>query len=103
MYLNEKEEKIIGQFINVADEYMDEILLLKWTDGSCVYAKYDSPFEDSVDLPPGEQGYEEFWSLIFKALSRKGNPPIHISEHNLFLIDYRNFPNEILANGKKIN
>ncbi len=103
LYLNENEQKIIENFISIENKYKNEKLLLKWYDGSQVIARYDSFIEDENDYELENEKYEEFWSFVFKKIDFVGNPPIEISEDDFFLINYNNFPNEILANGKKIN
>ena len=102
-FLNEKEEKIIGKFLNNTNSIQGEELSLIWDDGSQVYAKYDSFIEDELDFEIDEEGYEEIWSFVFKVIRADTNAPIEITEDNYFLINYRNFPKEIIVNGKKIN
>lgn len=102
-FLNDKEEKIIGKFLNSADGIQGKELNLIWDDGSRVCALYDSYIEDESDFEIGEDGYEEFWSFVFKVVRADANAPIEVTEDDYFLINYRNFPKEIIANGKKIN
>ncbi len=97
MYLNDKEEKIIGSFMNVADELEGKLIILKWEDGSQVQGIYDSYMEDELDCDIDDESYEEFWSFVFKAVDISGEPPIYITEDEYFCIDYRNFPAEILV------
>ena len=47
LYLNENEEKIIGNFMDREEEFENKELILKWKDGSQIIAKYDSFIEDS--------------------------------------------------------
>lgn len=103
MYLNDKEEKIIGKFMDVADDLEEKMLTLKWNDGSQVLAIYDSYMEDEVDCELDDEEYEEFWSFVFKAIDLVGTPPVYITEDKYFCVDYRNFPNEILDGTKKVN
>ena len=103
IYLNNNEEQIIKKFLTVEEEYENENLILKWENGSQIFAEYDSFIEDENDFEIEDKEYEEFWSFIFKKIEIIGNPPVEISEDNYFLINYHNFPNEIIANGKKIN
>ena len=103
IYLNENEEKIIGKFIEVEDKYENNALSLVWKNGDRVEAKYDSFIEDENDCELEDENYEEFWSFIFKKIEIEGNPPIEVTEDGYFLINYHNFPQEILVDGKKIN
>ena len=103
MYLNDREEKIIGHFFEIADEYEGKMLTLKWNDGSMVQGIYDSFMEDELDCEMEEDGYEEFWSFIFKAVNFSGKPPVYITDDKYFCIDYRNFPDVIMAGKEKIN
>lgn len=103
IYLNENEERIIGKFIEVEDKYENNTLSLVWKNGDRVEAKYDSFIEDENDCELEDENYEEFWSFIFKKIEIEGNPPIEVTEDGYFLINYHNFPQEILVDGKKIN
>lgn len=103
IYLNENEEKIIGEFMEVEDKYVNEELDLVWNDGSKVTVKYDSFIEDENDCEMEDENYEEFISFVFIKINIFGNPPIEVSEDDYFLINYHNFPSEILVNGVKIN
>ena len=103
MYLNDKEEKIIGSFMNVADELEGKLIILNWKDGSQAQGIYDSYIEDELDCDMDDESYEEFWSFVFKAVDIAGEPPVYITEDEYFCINYRNFPEEIIAEGKKIN
>ena len=101
-YLNDKEEKIIGRFISNAGEYEYKEITLKWEDGNQATATFDSYIEDENDYEMDDENYEEFWSFVFKALSIKGEPPIYITEDDYFIINYHNFPDEIIVGNKKI-
>lgn len=103
MYLNDKEEKIIGSFMDVADKLEGKILILKWKDGSCVHGIYDSFIEDESNFDMDDENYEEFWSFVFKAIDMEGEPPIFITEDEYFCVNYHNFPEEIISNGQRIN
>ncbi|MBR5155410.1 MAG: hypothetical protein IKW62_02870 [Clostridia bacterium] len=102
-FLNEKEEKVIGKFLNSTDDIQGKELNLIWDYGSQAHALYDSYIEDESDFEIDEDGYEEFWSFVFKVITVDTNTPIEITEDNYSLINYRNFPKEIIVNGKKIN
>ncbi|MBR5614214.1 MAG: hypothetical protein IKW64_02800 [Clostridia bacterium] len=102
-FLNEKEEKVIGKFLNSTNSIQGKELNLIWDDGSHVHALYDSYIEDESDFEMDEDGYEEFWSFVFKVICADANAPIEITEDDYFLINYRNFPKEIIINGEKIN
>jgi len=101
--LNEREEKVIGRFVDNQSKYEDAEMWLKWKDGSQVVAKYRMYLEDVNDCEPEDEKYEEFWSFVFEVTDVKGTPPVHITHHNLFIVSYHNFPDEIVVDGKKIN
>ena len=103
MYLNKKEEKIIGAFMELADELEGKMIILKWKDGSYIQAVYDSYIEDESDCDMDDDNYEEFWSFVFKAIDLKGTPPVNITEDEYFCISYHNFPDEILDGRNKIS
>lgn len=103
IYLNENEERIIGKFVEGENKYENQTLVLIWSDGSQVIAKYDSFIEDEANCELEDEYYEEFTSFVFIMISGNGNPPIDVSQDGFFLINYHNFPKDILANGEKIN
>ncbi len=103
MYLNSKEEKIIGKCIEVIDDYNQKEMLLKWDNTNIAYGIYDTYIEDENDFDMDSDEYEEFWSFVFKVIEVIGNPPIYVTEDKYFMINYHNFPDEILVDGKKIN
>jgi len=103
MYFSEKERPIIRTFYGNMDEYAKKPMFLRWKDGSMVIANFDTCFDDDNDLELDDENYEDFTSFVFKALWVKDNPPVYITEDLFFLVDYRNFPDEIIAGGKKIN
>lgn len=103
MFLNEKEGKVVGVFLEVADKYEGKKLVLKWEDGSVVKGIFDSYIEDESDCDMDEEGYEEFWSFVFKAIDLVGKPPVYITEDEYFCVNYHNFPDKITVDGKKIN
>lgn len=102
-FWNDREEKIIGTFMNNIDSYEEQELILKWEDGSEVCAIFDSYIEDESDCDLDEEGYEEFWSFVFKAVDIVGDPPIYITEDDYFMVNYLNFPKEILAGKTQIS
>ncbi len=97
MYLNNFEEKIISTFHKNLDKLMGKTLLLKWDSGHITGA-FDTCFEDMDD-----KASEEFYSFVFLVFSKEGNPPVVISDDNYCLINYKNFPIEILLDSKKLN
>lgn len=103
MYLNDKEERIIGAFMNVADKLEGKLIILNWKDGSQAQGIYDSYIEDELDCDIDDEDYEEFWSFVFKAVDIEGEPPIYITEDEYFCIDYHNFPDEIIVDNNKIS
>lgn len=103
MYLNKREAEIIGTFMDVEDDFEGKKLILKWNNGSQVTAVYDTYIEDEADCEIEDGNYEEFWSFVFKAIDLIGEPPVYITEDEYFCVNYHNFPDEIIADSKKIN
>ena len=99
--LNDNEEKIIGTFGKNQCKFDDTKMTLKWKDGSEIIAIYRNYLEDDMELDDGTD--EELWSFLFEVIDVNGTPPVYITEHNLFIVNYHNFPDEIIADGKKIN
>ena len=58
MFLNYKEEAIIGAFLEVAEDYCFEDLELTWSNGGKIIGNYVSNFEDSCGKK-GEEGKME--------------------------------------------
>jgi len=103
VYFTEREREIIRTFYVNLDLYDRETMTLKWSNGSVIIAKFDTCFDDDNELEPGEDGYEDFNSFVFEVINVFGNPPVYISKDKLCLINYKNFPDEILVGNKKIN
>ena len=103
MLLNGKEDVYISAFMSNLKKYAKEDMILKWDNDNYVSAILDVYFEDENELDEDSEGYEEYISFCFKADEIAGNPPIEVTEDNYFLINYHNFPREILVNGVKIN
>lgn len=101
--LNNFESKIVGIFSANSDDYDNEIMELVWKDDTKIIAKFDTCFEDDNDYEINDRQYEEFTSFVFTTISLIGHPPVYITEDNIFLVNYHNFPEKILVNGKKIN
>jgi len=102
-YVNDKEEEIIGSFMNIEDELEGTEVMLIWNNGSCVQGIYDSFIEDESDCEMEDEKYEEFWSFVFKLVNFSGEPPVFITKDNFFCVNYHNFPDAIMVEGKKIN
>ena len=103
MFLNDKEEAIIGKFLSHADDYDYEDMELTWSNGSKIVATYVSNFEDSNDKIKGTEGYEEYTTFVFDVIEVIGEPPVLISEQDGFCINYHNFPEEIVKDEEKLN
>ena len=103
MYLSEKEREIIRVFMTNLDMYIKEEMKLVWKDGSMVVARFDTCFDDDNDLEMDDPKYEEYVSFVFEVISVMGNPPVYITEDEYFCVSYHNFPDEIIADNKKIN
>ena len=54
-------------------------------------------------LDVDDKNYEDFTTFAFAAVETKGNPPVLITKDNYFCVNYKNFPDEIIVNGRKIN
>ena len=103
MFLNDKEEAIIGTFLSNADEYEFDDMELVWDNGSKIIANYVSNYENSNDEKKDSPDYEEFTTIVFDAIVVIGEPPVMISEQDGFCLSYHNFPSLITVDGNKIN
>ena len=103
LFLNKNEENIICNFLKHEREYINKDLDLRWENKGGVIAKYKVLLEDESDYEIGESEYEELWSFGFNLVEIYGAPPISVNHQNNFLINYHNFPDEIIFDGKKIN
>lgn len=102
LYLNNKEEKVIGSFMDIEENFANKMLRLVWGDGSEVVAKYDSFIEDENENDFNSEKYEEYWSFVFLAIEAPQKVPIDISDDGFFTINYLNFPEKILCENKII-
>ena len=99
MYFSVKEQVIIEKFYkSISDLSIDDVLTLIWENGE-VQARFDTCFDDFDEIDENE----EFTSFVFEKVELKGIPPIELSASNYFIINYNNFPKDILINGIKIN
>ncbi len=103
MFLNDKEEKILGNFFENLEVYGKEEMVLIWENKGIILAKFDTCFEDDNDLEENDSNYEEFFSVSFEAIKGMGDLPVTIMKGGFFLVSYHNFPDIIMVNGKKIN
>ena len=103
--LNDYERLIIGGFLGNLDENDQKIMTLIWPDGSKIVAEFDTYFEDlnDFDAKEGDDEFDEYISFVFVAKEVFGVPPIQLNSNGFFLINYHNFPDEIIADGKKMN
>lgn len=90
MFLNPNEEKVISELYKNLDNVGGSVLTLIWESGY-IKATFDTCFEDMDD-----ETDEEFYSFVFFAEGVSGKPPVEISDDGFFLINYKNFPSEIL-------
>ena len=99
MYFSKSEQSIIETFYkNLSSITEEDILTLVWSEGQ-IQAKFDTCFDDFNE----ENEEDEFTSFVLKKIESTGKPPVEITEADFFIINYHNFPTEIICNGKKIN
>ena len=99
MYFSKSEQSIIETFYkNLSNITEEDILTLVWSEGQ-IQAKFDTCFDDFNE----ENEEDEFTSFVLKKIESTGKPPVEITEADFFIINYHNFPTEIICNGKKIN
>lgn len=99
MYFSKSEQSIIETFYkNLLSITEEDILTLVWNEGK-ILAKFNTCFDDFNE----ENEEDEFTSFVLKSLESIGKPPVEITESDFFIINYHNFPSEIICNGKKIN
>lgn len=99
MSFSKCEQPIIEVFYkNLQKIKRNDILTLMWKKG-IVMAIFDTCFDDFNE----DNETEEYTSFVFKMIKSEGNPPIEVSETKYFVVNYHNFPENILLNGEKIN
>lgn len=96
MFFSEQEELIISKFCTNLETIENSTIMLIWEEGR-VEALFDTCFEDMDD-----DTEEEYHSFVFVAKQIEGKPPVEISEDNLFLVSYKNFPEKIMLENKNI-
>lgn len=102
-FLNDREEAIIADFYRNIKSHRADKLTLVWNGFGVADAVFYSCFEDDNDLEDDDENYEEFVTFVFKATHIRGNLPVKTDENGYFWINYRTFPDEIIADNKKIN
>jgi len=102
MYLNDKEEKVIDIFYGNIDEFARYEMILIWESG-VIKAYFDTCFEDMNDYDEDDERFEEYVSFAFEVINVSGEPPVFITKDNFFCVNYHNFPDAIMVEGKKIN
>ena len=99
MFFSKSEQSIIDTFYkNLSGLTEEDILTLVWEEGQ-IQALFDTCFDDFNE----ENEEDEFTSFLLKKLKATGKTPVEITEADFFIINYHNFPTEIICNGKKIN
>lgn len=96
MYFSVEEEKIISKFYKSIVEIKNNTLKLCWLNGSAI-ARFDTCFEDEDD-----ETEEEYNSFVFEIKSIEGNIPVDVSDDNMCIVNYRNFPISIFLGKKDI-
>ena len=104
MNLNPREGVIINRFGAYAAYHYDCLFLLRWSDTDYILAEYDQAMEDENDPDGGidDPEFEEFWSFLFRVKEVHGHPPVE-PYNGFILVNYHNFPEEILHDGVKVN
>lgn len=95
MWLNSKEELIIGNFILTMEKSKEnEKYEIEWSDNSKIIAHVDTVYEDDNGLDLGDEKYEEFWSVAvcIDEIVRKGKTVKELSVGDLIEINYHNSP-----------
>ena len=102
LYLNDKEEKVIGTFMEIESDFANKTLRLIWNDDIEIVAKYDSFIEDENEEDFDSEGYEEYWSFVFLSTVPSTKAPIDLSDDGYFTVNYLNFPETILCGDRVI-
>ena len=99
MYFSKNEQLIIETFYKKLSSLTGEdVLTLIWDEGQ-IKAKFDTCFDDFNE----KNDEDEFTSFVLKKIELIGTPPVVIAETGLFIINYHNFPKDIILNNEKIN
>ncbi|MBQ9986584.1 MAG: hypothetical protein IJP38_09835 [Oscillospiraceae bacterium] len=103
--MTNKELQIIGTFLRNLDEYENREMKLVWRKSGEITASFYTCFEDENDSEENSENedFEEYISFVFDATEISGAPPVSLNSRKSFIINYHNFPDEIIIDGKKIN
>ena len=94
MWLNEKEGPIIGPFKKTIEEHESSKWLFVLDDDSILEVGLDGEYESDNGLDEDEEGYEEYFALLFVVLAViRDNSNLHKVDE-LIEINYHNIPKE---------
>ncbi len=95
MYLNDKEESIIGKLLFLMEKSSDKDKYeFAWESGTTVIGSPVATYESDNGLEVDEPGFEEYWAIAIKIINViKSGPEIgEISPDGVFEISYHNVP-----------
>lgn len=103
--MTNKELQIIGTFLTNLDDYEKRKMKLIWRGEGEITAIFYTCFEDEsgTETDSKNETFEECISFVFDAMEILGTPPVLLNRQKTFAINYHNFPDEIVVDGKKIN
>lgn len=92
MWLNEKEGQIIGPFKKAIEEHESEKWIFELNDNSILEVALDGEYESDNDLDVGEEGYEEYFAMLFIVLNVINDDSNTHFVGELIEINYQNLP-----------
>ena len=96
MWLNSKEEKIIGNFLQeMENAKQSSEYEIQW-ENSIIYGSLDTIYEDDNMLEIEDPNYEEFWTVLLRInkIIKNGDEIQGYKVGDLIEINYHNAPKE---------
>lgn len=99
MYFSKNEKSVVEKFYkNISILNENDILSLVWENGE-IKATFDTCFDDF----DANDENDEYTSFVFKKVEVGNRISFDTEQSDYIIVNYHNFPREILLNGKKIN
>ena len=97
MWLNDKEERIIKEFLDIMENASKEdVYELEWEDGTKIIGYCDTIYESDNDLEIEDPNYEEYWgiAICIADIINRGKVIEGKNKNDLLEINYHNMPSE---------
>ena len=98
MWLNDKEEKIYGPFLDYIESHENEKFRFVYADGTELIVEFETFYESENLLEPDDKNYEEFWESAFKILKVVKDDKNIYEVGKYVLVNYHSVPqkNEVV-------